>query len=127
MVTDQEEPMDDSKQWIELIDQGGLAKVTSDCYELFVAMEKELRNHLTMDQVPKLTETVKQKIIENDDVQFFWSIISGDWEEESGNVLLDMIITRFGDSFLLELGWKNTSVKEVNHSKIKKQLATTKT
>ena len=94
LITDEEDDiMDDSKQWIDLIDCGGLAKVTNDCYELFVAMKKELRKHLSVDKAPKLTdrEAIKQEIIENEVVQFFWSIISGEWEEESSGVLLDMI------------------------------------
>ena len=93
-MTDEEDIMDNSKQWIDLNDCGRLAKVTNDCYKLFVAMEKELRKHLSVDKAPKSTdhEAIKQEIIENEVVQFFWSIISsGEWEEESSGVLLDMI------------------------------------
>ena len=81
LITDQEDIMDDSKQWIDL---GGLTKVTNDCYELFVAMVKELRKHLSIDKAPKMTdrEAIKQAIIENEEVQFFWHIISDKWEEE---------------------------------------------
>ena len=92
-MTDKEDIMDNSKQWIDLNDHGGLAKVTNDCYELFVAMEKELRKHLSVDKAPKSIdhEAIKQEIIENEVVQFFWNIISSEWEEESSGVLLEII------------------------------------
>ena len=135
LITDQEDIMDDSKQWIDLIDRGGLAKVTNDCYELFVAMEKELRKHLSVDKAPKLTnrEAIKQEIIENEVVQFFWSIISGEWEEESSGVLLDMIaaewlkIRRFSFAGAWMEKYKREKKLTTQKSKgIRKQLAASK-
>ena len=37
---------DDLQDWINAIDHGGLIHIDNDTYELFLAMEKELRNHL---------------------------------------------------------------------------------
>ena len=134
LITDQEDIMDDSKQWIDLIDRGGLAKVTNDCYELFVAMEKELRKHLSVDKAPKITdrEAIKQTI-ENEEVQFFWHIISGEWEEESSVALLNMIgakwlkLCRFSFAGVWIEKYKCEKKLMTQKSKgLRKQLATSK-
>ena len=135
LITDQEDIMDDSKQWIDLIDRGGLTKVTNDCYELFVAMEKELRKHLSIDKAPKMAdrEAIKQAIIENEEVQFFWHIISDEWEEESSVALLNMIAAEWfkirGFSFAGAWMEKYKCEKKLTTQKskgLRKQLATSK-
>ena len=40
-------------------------------------------------------ENIKQAIVENEVVQFFWHIISGEWEEESSVALLNMIAVKW--------------------------------
>ena len=55
-------------------------------------MEYELRQHLSINQVPSFGERVNHAITENEDVQSFWSILSADWEEESASVLLQMVV-----------------------------------
>jgi len=34
-------------------------------------------------------------MLNNDNVQFFWSIVCTEWEEEVGNVLLEMIVNEW--------------------------------
>ena len=36
--------------------------------------------------------TVKEKVVSDEDVLFYWSIISSDWEDEVATVLLEMLI-----------------------------------
>lgn len=77
-LLDQEEDVDDgSSDWINAINRGGLTKVNNDTYELFVAMEVELC------------------MVQNNNVQFFWSIICSEWEEKVGHILLEMIISEW--------------------------------
>ena len=83
---------DDSHDWINAIDRGGLIHINNDTYELFLAMEKELRVHLKSTSPPTLTEQVKQSIGQAANVQYFWYLIASDWEESSAKVLLEMII-----------------------------------
>ena len=33
--------------------------------------------------------------MENEDVQFFWSIIGADWDENCGSVLLQMLVSQW--------------------------------
>ena len=87
---DPDEMHDESDDWMNTIDRGSLKHITNMVYMLFVSVELVLRKHLQGDQ-PSLT-TVKEKAIEDEDVQFYWSVISSNWEEESATVLLEMII-----------------------------------
>ncbi len=41
------------------------------------------------------TDKVKADIAESDDVEFLWSLVCGDWEEESLKALLQMIINQY--------------------------------
>ena len=61
-------------------------------------MELALRKHLT-EQPPNFRE-VAEIIKNDDDVQFFWSLVAADWEEEKAQALLsDLWITIRGFSF----------------------------
>ena len=63
----QEEDLDDdSSDWISAIDRGGLTKVNNDTYQLFVAMEMELRKQLASLEIPALSKDTKQAMLQND-------------------------------------------------------------
>ena len=75
---------DDSQDWINAIDRGGLIHINNDTYELLLAMEKELRNHLkSAEHQPGCRCAI------------FWYLISSDWEESSAKALLEMIINEW--------------------------------
>jgi len=92
LLDDGDEEASGSQDWVDLIDRGGLTCVNNTTFEVFLAMECELRRHLCTDKVPNIGDHVTQAIIENEDVQFLWSILGTDWEEESGAVLLQMVV-----------------------------------
>lgn len=74
-----------SEQWTDLMDRGGLTHISDTTFSLFAAMEVELRSHLRADN-PSLLKGVKDKIvdsiIQNEDVLFYWSVLSANWVEE---------------------------------------------
>lgn len=82
-----------SQEWIGTIDRGGLCHVNNDTFELFVALEKGLRKHLSAERMTDFTEEMKKGLQENDNVQFIWYIISADWDSENSWQLLNSIIT----------------------------------
>ena len=89
LLDDGDEEGGESNEWIELINRGGLTLVNNTTFEIFVAMEYELRKHIhqgTTHDLDKITSAVR----DNEDVQFLWSIVSTDWEEESASALLQM-------------------------------------
>lgn len=82
----------DSQNWVHSINRGGLTCVNNITYDLFVAMEIELRNHLHNFVAPNI-ETIATSILESEDVQFYWCIVSSDWDKRSALALLEMIVS----------------------------------
>ena len=85
---------DDSEEWVRSIDCGGLKHVSDMTYMLFMSMEQEVRKHpqiATTSQNPQ-RETIEKQIKKNNDVLFYWCIVSAEWEEDTAPTLLDMIV-----------------------------------
>lgn len=95
LLDDGDEENSESKDWIELIDRGGLTHINDITFQVFQAMEHELRKHLCTTKVPTLNDHVKRTLVENEDVQFLRSLISADWEEASASVLLEMVVNQW--------------------------------
>ena len=87
--------VDDSKDWLEKIDRGGLIKVKNDTFEVFIEMEHCLRSHIAKTSIPSFGDNVKEEIISSPDVLFVWSLLSSEWEEKTSNELLNMIVSEW--------------------------------
>ena len=134
---DNSEPtVDDSTDWLQKIDRGGLIKVKNDTFELFIAMEHKLRAYITVldanNDVPSFSDGVKEDIALDPDVQLIWHLLSGEWEEESSAALLKMIISEWVKirGFSYTSAWvekyKATEKKTIQKSKgLRKQLQST--
>ena len=59
--------IDDSEQWVNSVDRGGLVKVSSDVFMLFHSLEMEIRQHFskqrTVDMEDGFCTHVKQKVL----------------------------------------------------------------
>ena len=42
-----------------------------------------------------LNDATKDEVVEDSNIQFFWSMLSVEWEDECGEVLLDMIVRQY--------------------------------
>ena len=88
--------------WVDAIDRGGLTRVNEMTFQVFLAMELELRKHLRVKRCVDL-EQICKFVVGDDDVLFYWSIVGGDWEQEESKQLLklvaDLYITMRGFSF----------------------------
>ena len=85
----------ESEAWSNAIDRGGLKHIGDMTYMMFVSMELELRQQLhdhCATEHSGMKEKAMEKIGSNDDVLFYWSMISVNWEVEEADVLLKMII-----------------------------------
>ena len=73
---DPDEMQDDSKDWMEKVDRGGLKHVPDMMYMMFVSMEEQLRVHLScaQGQSPSTVNLIgaKDKLIENEDINFYF-------------------------------------------------------
>ena len=78
------------------MNRGGLTQVNYATFDVFVAIEEALRSMIRWSSgIPVFSDRAKHDIIEDDDVQFFWSQLSQEWEEESGDVLLEMVVRQY--------------------------------
>ena len=79
---------DSSTDWINLIDQGGLVHINEMLYLMMQHMELELRSHLKSENIK---ENATKAILHNEEVLFYWDLISGMWEDKEREALLQMI------------------------------------
>ena len=131
-LAESHEESDESATWINAIDRGRLVHIDDHQYHLFVAMELALRKHLSSKQASELLASkATQDVIDDGDVQFYWSMLSANWEEDDGQTLLHMLVTRwttlrrFSFASALMEKYKRKACKNVQKSKgVRKQLQT---
>ena len=82
---------DESEDWLNMIDLGGLQHVTQKAYTLIQSMEMALRQSLCTIKAD-FKERVTENIMKDEDVLFNWLMISGDWESEETDTLFRMIV-----------------------------------
>ena len=108
---------DDTHCWFDAINRGGLTSVNNMTYQVFLSMEYEIRTHLTK-QAPHCFKEIADKVKNNDDVQFYWSVVSADWEEDEAHALLELVtnlwITIRGFSFASS--WIKLSKRSISKS-----------
>ncbi len=93
LLDDGDEVDDESQDWIHSVNRGGLTLVNNATFDVFLAIEDEVKRRLGRDM--ELTDEVMAEIAESEDVSFFWSVVCGEWEEESSAALLQMIVNQF--------------------------------
>ena len=90
--------------WINAIDRGGLVRVNENTCLLFHSIERVFRCVYNRETMEAMTAGVKQRLSEavlaDDDVRFFWCLLSAEIGDAEGEVLLKMIVDLFvtGDS-----------------------------
>ena len=94
---DPSEMEDESKDWMEIVDRGGLTHISNMTYMMFASVELELRKHIMVQKRSTgsgelhLTKA-KEEVIASDDVQFYWTMVSSNWQEDAATALLEMMI-----------------------------------
>ena len=87
-----------TEEWISHTDRGGLWHVNNNLYSLFVSMEHEAKQAFKLTStIPKenIKKKLKQKIHENGDVQFKWSLLSSEMESHVADVITGKIIDTY--------------------------------
>ena len=100
------------EDWTDLVDRGGLWHIKETTYQLFSAIEDAVRNILKLlvhPSAPSKLE-VMQKVTSDDDVLFYWLIVSADFEiddREVHTILLEKIVELYVTvrGFSLASGW----------------------
>ena len=87
---------DDSEEWVNAVDRGGLVHVSSDTFMLFHSLEMELRQHFSKEKMVGMDDCfraeVKQSIVEDVDMQFYMGRVAEDLDKEEKAELLSMIV-----------------------------------
>ncbi|SMN02434.1 hypothetical protein SPONN_1063 [uncultured Candidatus Thioglobus sp.] len=83
-----------TKSWIRKVNRGGLFCVSDSAYDLFLAMEKLLRQYLEDLSVHQGIDKdrVMSSIEEDDEIQSMWSLLAIDLTEETEKALLKQTI-----------------------------------
>ena len=96
------EACETDEEWTKKIDRGGLCYVKETTFQLFCAIEYQVRallkiNTATNPQLPAKKDIIK-RTIDDDDVQFYWLIASADFEiddADTHSLLLNKIVELF--------------------------------
>jgi len=96
-------------EWIRQVDRGGLFHVSEQAYHFFRALE--LKTRITLPDHLKLMRSSKQSLVcdvmEDEDVQFCWTMIAVDIDrEEDAQELLQNIV----ELWLTIRGFSTTAV-----------------
>ena len=109
---DSEAKIETDEQWIDLIDRGGLWHVKEMTYQFFRSVEHVIREALMTIKNPTLPlkQEMLKRVIEDNDVQFYWLIVTADFEiddDEIHKVLLHKIAELYVTvrGFSLASGW----------------------
>ena len=88
--------VDASADWTKAISRGGIKLVNNKTYHFFHAVEMNVRRHFSKTSAPTHSAGSKAALVESiatdEDVLFYWSIISAEWEEKEEQILLRMLI-----------------------------------
>ena len=120
-----------TKEWVDRVNRGGLFVVNNALYDVFHSLEVLLSEHLK--NIPTSHGLDQSKVVsllcEDNEVQFLWSTISFDLDEEtSQRILMDIVklwITLRGFSYASALveEYKRATTETLQHSKaLRKEL-----
>ena len=95
----------DSTDWINCVDRGGLTFVSGLTFEVFLAIELEIRSHLQGCKPVNFISDIALAVKNNEDVLFFWSMLSSSWDEESSKTVFQTVV----DLWLTVCGYSYSS------------------
>ena len=75
-----------------------MTHVNNATYNVFLAMEVELRRQIRTGVKPPNLRIVAAILKTSDDIQFYWCLLAANWEEEEAQVSLDLVWT-YGPQF----------------------------
>ena len=85
--------------WINAIDRGGLVRVSENTCLLFHSIEQVVRSMYNRATMETMTDGIKQRLSEavmaDDDVMFYWCLLSVEIEDAEGEEQLKVIVNLF--------------------------------
>ena len=72
----------DANTWVAVVDRGGLVRITEEAYQLFYAIETNVRSYLKVSNVTEMNDGFRKHItdctVNDDNVLFYWSLAGQD-------------------------------------------------
>lgn len=86
----EEKEEDETMDWVNMINRGGLIIVSSVTFMLFLSMEMEVKHHISTSIKPDDLNIglLSEKITSNCQVQYFWEELSVNWGDKASSSLL---------------------------------------
>ena len=100
-LTDSEKrpAIDANRQWITLVDRGGLTKITDEAYQCFYDIEIAIRRFLKINNTRNMNETFSKKVIEailsDDNLLFDWCFAAECIDQEIADQCLQKIVKKW--------------------------------
>ena len=114
---------DESQEWIQAVNRGGLNNVTQSMFEFMRAMELVVKGFLKKEDKPRnIKSELMSMITANEDVRSQWAEVSAEWEPEESRILFaritDLWVTMRGFSYASAWmeQWKESTKKSVQKS-----------
>lgn len=115
---------DESSDWVNLMDRGGLNHVSNTTFLMLSAMEVEVKAYVADHPNNfNMKDVLKQKLLANDEVDFHWEALSVNWGEKESKELLSVITDHYLTvrGFAFASNWmekyKDSTKKKVQKSK----------
>ena len=81
------------RQWIQIVNRGGLLHVTDDAFDLFVAIQEVVRTYYCKSKIKEVSgERIMEVVMKDEEVLTEWSNVAVDMEEDIGGKLLKMVV-----------------------------------
>ena len=100
------------EQWTKRVDRGGLWYVKETTFQLFCAIEYQIRailNQLKEPLQPSKVEMIR-KVTSDEDVQFYWIIASADFDIDDDDEACDILLNKIVELFLTVRGFSLASI-----------------
>ena len=128
LLEDDDEPYDESSDWVKLRDRGGLNHVSNNMFMLLYNMELEVKAYIASNTKQpadrfNLKDVLSKKLQSNVDIEYYWELVSENWGEKESSTLLSLIIDHWITvrGFAYASTWmemyKNATKKKVQKSK----------
>ena len=106
------EVCENDEEWTKKIDRGGLWYEKETTFQVFCAIEYQIRTLLKelQNPLPPTKADIIKCVTKDDDVQFYWLIASADFEiddQETHNLLLNRIVELFEGFHWRGCGWRS--------------------
>lgn len=85
----------ESDDWTDLIDRRGLIHISDTLFNFFCVVEMEYRCNVhdkCAEETEGMRSRVVKKLLEDDNVLFYWSMVAVNWEQEESDALLELFM-----------------------------------